>query len=243
MSRPAPLTRILASAMLAGVFSSCDRPDPGMTEKVALLEAELRERDRQLATMAEEAKSESSTDASPTAGAPDLDAARGAYLGFVESLRSKLATAMPDAKFERTSVFPVEGPDPSKPILSRVAFRIVGKDGRSGEMVVPLFADPAGAWQDPEIEQVIAGFNARPAAPPAAANTAPAPQPAAAPARPQPTDVMGAERTVEVQWGDKPQQAAPQQAPATPQPAPQPQSPAVPKKVMPSSRDVIIDFE
>lgn len=236
-----PPPRLIATAMVAGLLASCDPSgDPGMIEKVALLEAELRDRDQQLAAMQEEANSSGSSEtAAPTASAPDLDAARSGYLGFVESLRTKLAGAMPDAKFDRTSVFPVEGPDPSKPILSRVAFRITGKDGRTGEMVIPLFADPSGTWEEPATEEIIAGFKTKAAAAPVAAST-PAPQPAA-PQRPQPTDVMGANRTVEVQWNDGPAQPA---APAPPpsQPAPQP-SPAMPKKVMETSRDVIIDFE
>lgn len=246
MIRHAPFLRILAPAMAATLFQSCDRPDPGMIEKVSLLEAELRERDRQLAAMEEEAKSESSSDAPDATTAPDLDAARAAYLGFVESLRGTLAQAMPELKFERTSVFPVEGPDPSKPILSKVAFRITGKNGRNGEVVVPLFADPAGSWLEPDTAEVVARFKtqltaaaATPAAP------APAPQPAAPAPRPQPTDVMGAQRTVEVQWGDQPPaQPSPRPAsPSPPAPQAQPQSPAMPKKVMPTSRDVIIDFE
>ena len=234
--------------MMAGLVVSCDPAgDPGMIEKVALLEAELRDRDQQLAAMQEESKSDSDSGSTTEASAPDLDAARGAYLEFVEGLRSKLVEAMPDAKFERPSVFPVEGPDPSKPIFSKVAFRVTAKDGRSGEMVIPVFADPSGAWQEPETEQIIAGFKTKAAAAPVAAPT-PAPQPVAQkPA--QPTDVMGASRTVEVQWDDGPRQppgtpaAQPRgQAPPPSQPAPPP-APSVPKKVMPTDRDVIIDFE
>jgi hypothetical protein len=158
-----PPARLIATAMLAGLVVSCDPAgDPGMIEKVALLEAELRDRDQQLAAMQEESKSDSDSGSTAEASAPDLDAARGAYLEFVEGLRSKLVEEMPDAKFERPSVFPVEGPDPSKPIFSKVAFRVTAKDGRSGEMVIPVFADPSGAWQEPETEQIIAGFKPKP---------------------------------------------------------------------------------
>lgn len=214
-----------------------------MVEKVSLLEAELRERDRQLASMQEEVNLASRS----TTGAPDLDAARGGYLGFVEGLRGKLAEAMPDAKFDRTSVFPVEGPDPSKPIASKVAFRITSNTGRSGEMVIPLFAAPSGEWEQPKTADIVAGFKTKLAAPPVAVNTAAAPTPQlAAPKRAQPTDVMGANRTVEVHWDDESTPAgrntAPQTAPQQ-QPVPQPDSPPMPKKVMPTSRDVIIDFE
>lgn len=251
LHRPVLFSSFIVSAMVAGLLPSCDRSDdPGLVEKVSLLEAELRNRDQQIAALEEGSKSAGgSSSGEATASAPDLDAARAAYLGFVETLKGKLAEVMPDAKFDRTSVFPVEGPDPSAPIFSRVAFRIITKDGRSGEMVVPLSASPSGTWNEPATKEIAASFKSKLAAPPVAAATAPTSQ-AAPPPRSQPTDVMGASRTVEVQWGDKPSQAGrnsaspptPQPTPALAQPAPQ-SSPSVPKKVMPTSRDVIIDFE
>jgi hypothetical protein len=246
MTRTQPLPVLLAVALASGFLSSCTRPeDPGIKEKIALLEAELRDRDEQLATRQEEANSQTAPAAEPAASMPDLDKAKGGYLAFVEELRQKLARALPAAKFDRTSVFPVEGPDPSKPIISRVAFRIASADGRSGEMVVPLFADPAGRWQEPQTAEIIANFKAKLAAPAVVSNT-PAPQPAApAPAKP----LVGpeADKTIKIDWNDGPKQG---QKPPTPNPQPplpqapvQPQSPALPKKVMPTSRDVIIDFE
>ncbi len=243
MSRSSPIP-VLFVAALAVVFpASCNhREDPGMAEKIALLEAELRSRDEQLAAMEEESKSAADSSAESTSGAPDLEAAKGAYLAFVESLRAKLAGELPGAKFDRTSVFPVEGPDPSKPILSRVAFRITGADGRSGEMLVPLFADPAGDWQEPETTQIVADIKAKLAAPSQPPASAAKP---AEPTRSQPTDVMGASRTVEVDWNDgnsQPGRPA-AQAPAPPPAPAAPAAPAVPKKVMPTSRDVIIDFD
>lgn len=251
MSRTTLISRWIAVTSTAAVVASCDfRNDPGVAEKIALLEAELRERSEQLSAMQEELESASESDTEST-GAPDLETAKGTYLGFVEGLRAKLSEAMPDTKFDRTSVFPVEGPDPSRPIVSRVGFRIVGPDGRSGEMLIPLAADSAGDWQEPETTEILASFKAGLAAPPVAA-TQPAPAPAtpAKPARPQLNDVMGANRTIEVQWNDPPAPApvAPAQAaggaPAAPPQAPQPPAtPALPKKVMPTSRDVIIDFE
>lgn len=235
--------------MIVGSVTSCDpKGDPGILEKVALLEAELRDRDQQIAAMQQEVNSASESKAEPTAGAPDISAANAAYLKFVENLRGELAKSMPDAKFERTSVFPVEGPDPSKPILSRVAFRITGKNGRTGEMVIPLSASPSGEWEEPETAEIVASFNSKLTEAPGAGTSSPTAPQAQAPQRTQPNDVMGASKTVEIQWDDgqppagkKP--AAPSaRQPAPPQPAPKPE-PAVPKKVMPTSRDVIIDFE
>lgn len=250
--------RLSVTALAACLLVSCDRSrDPGLVEKLALLEAELRDRDDQLTRMREvAAENASSSSAESQSSAPDVDAARGSYLAFVETVRGKLSEAMPEVKLDRTSVFPVEGPDPSKPIFSKVAFRIVGKDGRAGEIVVPVFADTSGSWQDPEVDEAVAAFKTKLATPPpvAARETAPPAAPQAEPQRPKPNDVMGANRTFEVQWGDEPKrqggqggqaQPAPQPPPQQQQQAPpqQPQQPAVPKKVMPTSRDVIIDFE
>ncbi len=220
--------RIPAAVLAAGVLASCSpREDPGITEKIALLEAELRNRDEQLAAMQEESSSKDSSES--TAGDPDVDTAKSSYL-----------EELPGARFDRTSVFPVEGPDPSKPIVSKVAFRILAQDGRSGEILVPLSANPAGEWQQPPTGEIVASFKAKQSVP-QVATQAPAPQ-QQEPPKSKPTDVMGANRTVEIQWGDK-AVAPPVQQPASPQPPAQPPAPAVPKKVMPTSRDVIIDFE
>ena len=245
------ICRIAAAVGAACLFVSCDRPgDPGIKEKVALLEAELRSRDAQLALMQAEIATKPA--AEPASAGPDLQAASGAYLGFVGELRKQLAAALPGAKFERTSVFPVVGPDPLKPITSSVAFRVVRQDGKSGEISIPLSADASGKWLEPEasqISEITANFKAKPASTPPVAPGIPAAQPAAGPAKTKPADVLGANRTVEVNWGDAspPPQgttAGPAPKPETPPPSPPaPSAPVVPKKVMPTSRDVIIDFD
>lgn len=248
------LTALLPSAALVSCNS---KSDPGLTERIALLESELRERDSQISALQEEADKKAQAESAPSAAAPDLKAAKSSYPDFIESLHKKLASAIPAAKFDRPAIFPVEGPDAAKPIVSRVSFRITSADGRTGEMVIPLFADPSGQWQEPETDEIVAGYKAKLAAAPSVATTQPPQQ--QVPAHPQqqprqqPTDVMGANRTIEVQWNDgqKPPQRQPQQAPQqtqTPPPqqvpqAPQEQQPATPKKVMPTSRDVRIDFE
>ncbi len=245
------ICRIATAVGAACLCVSCDRlTDPGIKEKVALLEAELRSRDAQLTLMQEEiaTKATAETHAESTSAGPNLQAASGAYLSFVDEVRKQLAAALPGTKFDRTSVFPVVGPDPLKPITSSVVFRVVRQDGKSGEISIPLSADATGKWLEPEaseISEITAKFKAKPASTPAAAASTPAAQPA----KPKPTDVMGANRTVEVDWGDAspPPQgttAAPAPKPETPPapPAAQP-APVVPKKVMPTSRDVIIDFD
>ena len=234
---------IVSAVGAACLCVSCDRlGDPGIKEKVALLEAELRSRDAQLALMQEETANKPAAES--TNAGPDLQAASGAYLGFVDEVRKQLAAALPGTKFDRTSVFPVVGPDPLKPITSSVAFRVVRADGKSGEISIPLSADATGKWLEPEaseISEITAKFKAKPASTPPAAST-PAPQPA----KPKPTDVMGANRSVDIDWGDAP--PPPQSTTAAPAPKPEappaaPEAPVVPKKVMPTSRDVIIDFD
>jgi hypothetical protein len=244
-------TLLLAVSLTAGFFVSCNRSeDPGMIEKVALLEAELRDRDQQIATLQEASPASA---APAVAAAADVDTAKANYLKCVDSLRAKLIAGLPDTKFDRTSVFPVEGPDPLKPIGSKVAFKVIHKDGRSGEIVVPLAADMAGAWLEPASDEIITGFKAKSAAtPPAVATTTPkaATMPPNTPGRTQPNDVMGANRTQEIAWDDAPGTKPPTAAPPTPEvsnpppttPPIAPTAPSGPKKVMPTARDINIDF-
>jgi hypothetical protein len=223
---------------------SCDKKDPGLVEKLSLIEAELREKDARLEdTQLEMARMSKATAAQETSG-PDIAAARSSYSSFIDGLREKVAGELTGANIERTSVFPIEGPDPAKPILSKVAFRIVGANGRTGELMIPLYADPSGKWQEPAAEDIAAFQAGLDAAPKVTQNVPTAPAPA--PRRPDtPKDVMGANRTIEVEWDDPAPVGGNGQAQAEPQsPAPQPPAaPELPKKVMPTSRDVIIDFE
>lgn len=221
------------------VLTACrQEPDPGITEKVDLLEAELRDRDSQIAALNSELESASRSEPAAPA-APDLDAARSAYFGFVESLQEKLAAALPDAKVAAPTMFPVDGPDMERPIISKAGYRITRADGSVGEVTIPVAASTEGVWEMPDTDKIVASFKAIPASRPK--STQQAPSAPAANSRPKPVDVMGAGRTVEVQWPDDKRPASPQK-PAPRQPA-QPTQPALPKKVMPTSRDVIIDFE
>ncbi len=244
MSRIAKIVGLAVPVMAACFLSSCrQEPDPGITEKVDLLEAEIRDRDAQIVALQEEAGAASQS-VSTTPAAPNLDGARAAYFGFVESLQGKLAAALPDTKVAAPTMFPVDGPDMARPILSKAGYRITRGDGSTGEVTIPLAASPDGEWEMPDTDKIVAAFKAVPASRPKPAQQAAAPAPEV---RPKPVDVMGAGRTIEVQWPEDKRPAAPKQ-PALPQrPAAQkptaPPKPALPKKVMPSDRDVIIDFE
>jgi len=251
MRHPIHAIRIVASIPIAAMLASCDSADPGMVEKISLLEAELREKDRRMASMTDELSRRPSGPSTPAA--PNLDAARNTYLRYVDQLRDKLASAMPELTFEedRVSVFPVVGPDPSLPIASKAGFQIMTQDGTRGELVVAFHADFSGTWKDPDFDQIKKSF--QPPAPQATPAPPPAPPPAplagTQPPKPQLQDVMGADRTVEVQWDDPPKPQPPPGQSEPRQPAPQPPaqpaqpSPALPPKVMPSDRDVIIDFD
>lgn len=219
-------------------LASCDSKDPGLVEKLSLMEAELRDRDARLADAQEEMSRMSKDTAGRESSGPDIAAAKSAYSDFIDGLREKVSGELAGAKIERTSVFPIEGPDPEKPIISKVAFRIVAVNGRAGELMIPLRADISGKWEQPSTEDIAAFKAGLNSAAQVTQNTQ-----AAAPQRPAaPKDVMGSSRTFEVRWDDAPaggqNQAQPQQA--APQ---QPAAPKMPAKVMPTSRDVIIDFE
>lgn len=238
---------VLSGSAACGL-SSCDRgPDPGLVEKIALLEAELRTSDQRVKEIQSEAKQAAAEPAENNSAAPDLDAARNAYLGFVEKVKSQVAGKLPDGgKIERTSVFPVEGPDPALPIHSRVAFQVSVK-GRSGEIVVPISADPSGQWQEPDTSAILAKVKTQAASqPPSAPATNPPVQPQAPQHAATPNDVMGANRTQHVSWGDEPPAKpapAPRQETPAPAPAPQPETRPGVQKPMPSNRDVIIKFD
>ncbi|MFD0892649.1 hypothetical protein KBB96_14590 [Luteolibacter ambystomatis] len=263
-------TKIAAiAAVCACGLSSCDRQgDPGLRERVSLLEAELSQRDDSLKNLKEEiskkekeADSASSSSSSSAPAAADPAKARQSYLAAVETIQASLAKSLgSDGAVDRASVFPVTGPDPDYPISSKVGFTILAKNGRKAEIVVPLVANAAGEWKEPTGDEIAAQFRKSLSSMPAVADntgTAPTPTPQPQPTRPQPqpnrtpNDVMGANRTVQVGW-DEPTVPAPQpQRPAnpTPQPQPTPQPPAQkpagqpPVKPMPSNRDVIIDFD
>ena len=220
--------------ILASGIVSCDYgPDPGLVEKAALLEAELRVRDERIEEMEEEAKQAAeAADSESQSATIDLDAAKSSYTGFVDTVRANLQQALGGSKIERTSVFQVQGPDPSFPITSRVAFQLAGG---KGEIIVPLQADPSGQWQEPDLETALKKHAQMLANTPVAPSQ---PQASSAPQRTEVKDVMGADQTHRVDWGDP-------KRPATPPPsAPtQPRRPQMPQKPMPSDRDVIIEFD
>jgi hypothetical protein len=241
MSRIAIFTGLAVPFMAAALLVSCrQEPDPGIIEKVNLLEAEIRDRDSQITALRSEL--DAAAESEPAApAAPDLDAARSAYFGFVESLQGKLAEAMPDAEVAAPTMFPVDGPDMAYPIISKAGYRITRADGSVGEVTIPLAASPSGDWEMPDTGAIAASFKAIPASRPKPTRQAAAPAPEA---RPKPVDVMGAGRTVEVQWPEDKRPAAPQKpAPQQPRQPAASTKPALPKKVMPTDRDVIIDFE
>ncbi len=235
---------ILSSFILSSSVISCNREtDPGVLEKVALLEAELRSRDEELETLRGEAASAKSVPLAASM-APDVDNAKSGYLACIEKVKVGLLLALPSAKFERTSVFPVEAPDTANPIFSRVAFRVIAADGRSGEIGVKLSANAAGQWQEPDLEEAVTTFKTKAIASqssPAITQTAPSNNLPQIQPSTLPKDVMGANRTVEVGWGDKQTSTSPPTI--APVPPTSPATPAIPPKVMPTNRDVIIDFD
>lgn len=235
------LSGTLGFLALPCCLTSCDRKDPGLVEKLSLVEAELREREARLENMQREMARLSKAKTSSGSSGPDIGAAKSGYSEFIEGLRLKIAGELADAKIERTSVFPIKGPDPDRPIVSQVAFRVVGANGRAAELTIPVYADASGKWQQPAFDELAAfkaGLNEESRV---AKNEAATPAPKR---KEQPKDVMGANRTIEIQWDDGTPAARNGQSQAPPQPAPrQPAAPALPKKVMPTSRDVIIDFE
>lgn len=223
-----------------------------MRERVSLLEAEISKREATIKQLREAADAAAGSSKVAAEAAPaDPAKAKQSYLSAVENAKEVFAkTVGKEASIDRVSVFPVTGPDPDFPITSKVGFSITTRQGGKMEVIVPMKASATGEWSELESGAISQALR-QGAADAAAGMAARAPQaPANRPSPPQetkqsPADVLGANRTVEVGWGDEPARQAPrqpaqQQAPQTsPQPAqPKPQ----PVKPMPSDRDVIIDF-
>jgi len=272
MNPTSKIAALAAACACASSLTGCDRQgDPGLHEQVALLKAEVAQREDSIKSLRDEFQKEkadssgSSASSSPAAGGSaaviDPAKARQSYLARVESLQSSLGQALgSDGTVERASISPVTGPDPDYPISSKVTFTIAAKNGRRGDITIPLVANAAGEWKDTSVSEIAAQVRQSMAAAPALAATPSNPPPTSQPpatqpqpaSQPNPTDVMGANRTVKVGWKDDPPATPPaRQAPPsqptqpTPQPpARQPEKPAqqTPTKPMPSNRDVIIDF-
>jgi len=237
----ASLIRSVVAIFNPPTIVSCDSADPGLAEKIALMEAEIREKDRRIESMSSEISRSSAVPSAPAT--PNVEAATSSYLRYVDQLREKMAGAMPKLTFDsdRVSLASVVGPDPLLPITSTATFHFTTADGKRGELVVPLHADFSGNWKDPDIEAIVKAFQMPQSGPqtPAATN-----QTAVQNSTTQPKDVMGADRTIEVNWGDAPQQQ-PTPPPNQSQPSAPPSTPAqpqLPQRVMPTDRDVIIEF-
>lgn len=250
------MSRVLAGTALVFALAACDEQDGGLQERVALLQAELDQKAVE-AEKARKALAAVEKKGQEASAAPDLEAAKGRYLSGVDEFGKSLAESLPGVKFERTSVFPVEGPDAETPIRSKVAYQVILAGGKAAEITVPLAATADGDWRFPEVSAIANQFKSDMASMASRAAAAPSARPAATaqpPPRSAPTDVLNADRTVEVQWDD-PASAPPKQATPPGQQQSQAAPPAKPpagggtsptpelKKVMPSSRDVIIDFE
>ena len=203
--------------MAAGLLASCDRSrDPGHDRKSRV--AGSGTPGPGPATGRDAGRGESSGPASPPRNPPPAlpiwTRRAAAYLGLRGEPRQNSPAAMPEAKFERTSVFPVEGPDPIQADLfaGRLPDHRQGRpQRRNGHSALRrhrrfLAGTRNGAKSSPSFKTKLAAATRWPANIAGTATGGSA-------KRTQPTDVMGANRTVEVQWNDDPSHSPPCSSP------------------------------
>jgi hypothetical protein len=235
--------RVIVS--LAAVFlSSCQRNDKnGLMERVDALEAELTTRNEKIDKLLSELKS---LEIQKSQQQPEVDLAKASYKVATEDLASALRTTFNDgARLDDIIVNDVVVNDPAYPITSAVDAVFTTKNG-NWRVKLPMRATTKGRWENLQgdaLNEALKSARQVGMAQQAASQPTRQNQPAETSRPAAPRDVMGARKTEVIDWGDSPpsRNAPPQQTqqPAAPAPA---QKPAVPPKVMPTNRDVMIDF-
>jgi hypothetical protein len=217
-------------AALSFLLLACQsKNDKGLQERVDLLEAELVTRNETISQLRREISEREQSSAETTI---DLDRAKSTYTAMIEQVRDGLqATLGNQGKVTSATIAPILAPDSEYPVSSQVIFALTTAAGKS-EVVIPVQANATGAWRIPQAEDYAKFLKSAKTTTPTVAATPNRP----APQQEEPRDVMGAQKTEKVTWGDE---AAP---PTQQRPDPAPQTPTIPKKVLPSSRDEIIDF-
>ena len=209
------LYRPIAIVVPVGLLfvAGCKEEDPGMLERIILLEAEQRDQERVMKRLEKEKRTlTAEVEKAEAGGGGNIDVARANFSKEVSRLETELGAGVTGGE--------ITGPGAAYAYAAQVVV-----DGRA----FPVKADAEGRWVFPGAavirERLGGGGSGR----------APAAQTR------QPTDVMGAGRTEQIDWGDAPRQ--PQQRQRQPAQQPTQRKPSGAKQVMPSDRDITIDFD
>ena len=262
--------RNLASVLCAAfIVTSCSDRGQEMEEKVAQMQRQLDETQKQLqaanqalASRAPATTTTATSAASPsTGGLPSRDAVEQSYATTVTAFRKDLDANLKDFRVESCTTHSVQMPTEFFPFTSQLSLALVSNDGKNFTTDIPVKADVTGKWIFPtvaEVSQRIEKVNRAASAESSSRSTA-----QRQPATGQPAPYMKVDGTFVIQWPDSnanapraatrtpaPVESAPTpvaQAPAPPPPRPQPtpaQAPSQPgaNPVMPVDRDVQIQF-
>ena len=261
------LTSVFCAAC---IVTSCSDRGQEMEEKVAQMQRQLDETQKQLQAANQALAShtpaatttETSTASSTTGGLPSRDAVEQSYAANVTAFRKDLDANLKNFRVESCTTHSVQMPTEFFPFASQLSLALVSNDGKNFTTDIPVKADVTGKWVFPtvaEVTQRIEKVNRAASAASSSSRSTAQTQPASG----QPPPYMKVDGTFVIQWPDSntngarpatrtpaPVESAPvaaASAPPPPPPRPQPtpaQQPSQPgaNPVMPVDRDVQIQF-
>jgi outer membrane murein-binding lipoprotein Lpp len=244
------------------LLASCSDRAQELEEKVTQMQRQLDQTEKQLQAAnqarANRAAAESATPTSSvaTVGLPSRDAVEQSYAASVAAFRKELDSKLKDFRVQSCTTHSVQMPTELFPFTSQLSLTLLSTDGKNFTTDIPVKADVTGKWVFPSVSEVTQRIENAGRMAAAAGGRSPTRQNQTA--GDQPAPYMKVDGTFVIQWPNSNPDAAPvpTRAPATAEatavpttplpPAPPPQSPPpareVPKPVMPTDRDVHVQF-
>ena len=241
----------------AVLLASCSDRAQELEEKVTQMQRQLDQTEKQLRAanqaLANRGPADGATQTSSvtTGGLPTRDAVEQSYAGSVAAFRKELDSKLTDFRVQSCTTHSVQMPSEFFPFTSQLSLTLLSKDGRNFTTDIPVKADATGKWVFPAVSEVTQRIEN--AGRMAGARSSPGQNQTAAD---QPAPYMKVDGTFVIQWPDSnpgvppvsaraPATAEATAVPTTPVPPAPPQSPSprpVPNSVMPTDRDVHIQF-
>ena len=248
----------------AVLLASCSERAQELEEKVTQMQRQLDETEKQLRAanqaLANRPAAEGATQTSSVApgGLPSRDAVEQSYAASVAAFRKELDSNLKDFRVQSCTTHSVQMPSEFFPFTSQISLALLSKDGKNFTTDIPVKADVTGKWIFPTVSEVTQRIEnaGRMAATTGARSSTGQNQTAAD----QPRPYMKVDGTFVIQWPDSNPAAPPVSArtpataevtsvpttpvlPASSSPSPPPPPPrAGPNPVMPTDRDVHIQF-
>jgi hypothetical protein len=248
----------------AVLLASCGERAQELEEKVTQMQRQLDQTEKQLQAanqaLANRAAAQSPSPNSSVAlgGLPSREAVEQSYAASVAAFRKELDSTLKDFSIQSVTTHSVQMPSEFFPFTSQLSLDLLSKDGKSFTTDIPVKANAAGKWVFPSVSEVTQRIeNAGRMASTGETHSASAGQNQTS-ALEQSRPYMKVNGTFVIQWPDSAPAPAPAstRAPATtvqatvapaaslpPAPAaPSPPARQVPNAVMPSDRDVHVQF-